>query len=145
MAELSIHDNRIVSYEVDGERERIVFHTRFEETEPFEKTDLIFDKVFAYHLEHDNFGNIIYGVEEISLSGLLTSQRPVFERGQKYGWPGPWNGSPESSLEHLEADGAKAFQISSSYGLTGWVIARSCHVEEASAGRAPGSLTPSSS
>jgi hypothetical protein len=50
MPERSIHDNRVVSYEVDADRRRIVLHTRFEAPEPQEATDLVFEGVLAYHL-----------------------------------------------------------------------------------------------
>jgi hypothetical protein len=123
--ELSIHDNRVVSYEVDGERRRIVLHTRFEDRDPVECTDLVFEGVLAYYFENDNFGNILFGVEEIPVSQLVAHNRRLFEAGSKYAWPGPWNESPEASIQHFESTGAKAFEISSSYGLDGWVVADS--------------------
>jgi len=132
---LSIHDNRVVSYEVDGERRRIVLHTRFEDREPVECTDVIFEGVLAYHFENDNFGNILFGVEEIPVPQLVARNRRLFEEGSKYAWPGPWNDSPEASIQHFESTGANAFEISSSYGLAGWVVADSCHLEP-SRGRA---------
>jgi len=127
--EPSIHDNRVVSYEVDGEHRRIVLHTRFEDREPIECTDVIFDAVLAYHFENDNFGNILFGVEEIPLPQLVACNRRLFEDGSKYAWPGPWNRSPEASVQHFESNQAKAFEISSSCGLAGWVVAGSCHIE----------------
>jgi len=128
MQEPSIHDNRVVSYEVDGERRQIVMHTRFEAREPTEHTDLIFEGVLAYHFENDNFGNILFGVEEIPVPQLVASYRSLFEKGTKYAWPGPWNTSPEVSVRDFESQGAKAFEISSSYGLAGWVVAKSYHL-----------------
>ena len=129
MQEPSIHDNRVVSYKVDGERRQIVMHTRFEDREPIEHTDLVFEGVLAYHFENDNFGNILFGVEEIPVSQLVASNRSLFEEGVKYAWPGPWNTSAEVSVQHFEFEGAKAFEISSSYGLVGWVVAKSYRIE----------------
>jgi hypothetical protein len=100
-------------------------HTRFEDREPIEHTDLIFEGVLAYRFENDNFGNILFGVEELPVSQLVASHRSLFEEGVKYAWPGPWNTSPEASVQHFESEGAKAFEISSSYGLAGWVVAKS--------------------
>lgn len=125
MQEPSIHDNRVVSYEVDGERRQIVVHTRFEDRDPVEHTDLIFEGVLADHFENDNFGNILFGVEEIPVAQLVVSYRSLFEDGAKYAWPGPWNTSPEVSVQHFQSEAAKAFEISSSYGLAGWVVAKS--------------------
>jgi len=128
MPERSIHDSRVVSYEVDGERRRVVLHTRFDERVPVEFTDLIFEGVLAYHFENDNFGNILFSVEEVPVAQLVASCRNLFEEGSKYAWPGSWNESPEASLDHFQSHAGKAFEISSSYGLAGWVIAESYRV-----------------
>ena len=137
MTEPSIHDNRVVSYEVECERRRIVPHTRSGgEREPFEFTDLIFEGVLAYHLEHDNFGNILFGVEELPVAQLVSHGQRVFEAGSKWGWPGPWNTSPEASIDYLVSKRARAFEISSSYGLAGWVIADGCRLKAVSGARA---------
>lgn len=125
----SVHDNRIIAYEVDAERRRIILHTRFDDRTPTEYTDVIFDGVLGYRFENDNFGNIILDIEEISLSQLLSDNRNVFEGGKKYGWPGVWNESPEASMHYFESNRAKAFEISSSFGMDGWVIAESYRLE----------------
>ncbi|HTO70379.1 MAG TPA: hypothetical protein VMR31_11010 [Myxococcota bacterium] len=129
MPERSIHDSRVISYEVDGERRRIVLHTRFDERVPVEHTDVIFEGVLAYHFENDNFGNILFSIEEVPVAQLVAGCRSLFEEGSKFAWPGPWNESPESSLDHIRSCGGKAFELSSSYGLDGWVIAESYRVE----------------
>lgn len=131
MPERSIHDNRVVSYEVDADRRRIVLHTRFEEREPKESTDLVFEGVLAYHLENDNFSNILLGVYEIPVAQLVERERSRFEEGFQYAWPGPWNVSPQASIDHLQSKGARAFEIQSAYGLAGWVVAESYRLEAA--------------
>jgi hypothetical protein len=122
----SIHDNLLVGYEVDAEQRRIVLHTRFEERSPVEHTDVLFEGVSAYRFEGDNFENILFGIDEVPLAHLLSKERALFEQGKEYAWPGLWNTSMDASLTHLRAEGAKGFEISSSLGMNGWVIARSC-------------------
>jgi hypothetical protein len=129
MPEPSIHDNRVVSYEVDGERRRIVLRTQSGDQEPVERTDVIFEGVLAYFFQNDNFGNILFGIEEIPIRDLVEDRRNLFEAGAKYGWPGPWNQSVETSIHHLQTKDAKGFEISTSYGLEGWVVAESCRLE----------------
>ena len=129
MPERSVHDNRIVAYQVDAERRRIVLHTRDEEPVPAEQTDIVFEGVLAYYFEGDNLGSILAGVKEIALEQLVGKNRALFEREHKYAWPGPWNTSPEASLHHFQSNGAKAFEISSYYGLAGWVVADACRFE----------------
>src|SRR5262245_54138977 len=125
----SVHDNRITRYEVDSESRRITLHTTFGEGHPVEHTDIIFDGVLAYNFEGDNFGTIIFRVEEVPLPHLLQKNRRLFEDGKKYAWPGVWNESVEVSLRHFESNTAKAFEISSSFGMGGWVVAKSCRFE----------------
>lgn len=127
----SIHDNRVISYEVDGECRRIVLHTRFGEGDHVEYADLVFEGVLAYHFENDNFGNVLFGIAEVSVPRLVQRNRSLFDDGSKNAWPGPWNESPESAVLHLESNGAKAFEISSSYGLCGWIVAGSYRLEPA--------------
>jgi hypothetical protein len=131
MVGAGIHDNDVVSYEVNGANRRIVLHTLYDVPERREFTDVIFDGVFAYYFEHDNFGNTLFGVEEVFVTQLVVDNRSLFEEGVKYAWPGPWNESPEASIDHFESNGAKGFEISSSYGLAGWAIAMSCRLEAA--------------
>jgi hypothetical protein len=84
MQEPSIHDNRVISYEVDGQNRRIVLHTRLEERQPFEVTDVIFEGVLAYHFENDNFCNILFGIEEVPVEQLVQENRSLFEQGAPY-------------------------------------------------------------
>jgi hypothetical protein len=119
----------VVSYEVHCEQSRIVLHTRFEDRDPIERTDVIFKGVLAYNFEGDNFGNILMGVYEVPVPQLVEGNRQLFEDGAKYAWPGPWNDSPEACIRHFQSAGAKAFEVSSSYGLAGWVVAGSYRLE----------------
>ena len=56
MSQPSIHDNRVVGYEVDGNACRIVLHTQGTHDAPGEFIDIVFEGVMAYLLEGDNFG-----------------------------------------------------------------------------------------
>jgi hypothetical protein len=126
---ISVHDNRVIAYQVDCERRRIVLHTRFDEREPVELTDVIFEGVEAYELAGDNFGNILFDVREIPIAQLVDEHRATFAEGVVFAWPGSWNESPEAALRHFEAEGVKAFEIASAFGLAGWVVARACRRE----------------
>ena len=132
MQDRSVHDNQIIAYEVDGQRRRIILHTRYDSGSIREFTDVVFDGVHAYRFENDNFGNIILDIEEVSLAELLDENAITFEHGEKFGWTGVWNTSREASLRHLESKGAKAFTMSSSFGMDGWVISESYRLEEMS-------------
>lgn len=122
--EISIHDNQILSYCVSAEKAEIRLHTFFSDHEPHEYTDIVFADVAAYYFENDNFRTIIFGVDEIDLLALYTESKELFDRGRNYGWPGPWNTSEDALLDYLNQREIKAFALSSSYGMSGWILAK---------------------
>jgi hypothetical protein len=70
---LSIHDNLLVSYEVQCEARTIVLRTeRRTKNQPATRVNVIFNGVQAYRFENDAFGNIIVGLESVALDGFLT-------------------------------------------------------------------------
>jgi hypothetical protein len=81
MPEISVHDNKVVSYLVDGQHRRIVLHTQ---SEGRELIDIIFEGVLAYHFENDNFKNILFDVVEVSVGQVVADDRSLFEAGSKY-------------------------------------------------------------
>jgi hypothetical protein len=122
----SVHDNLLVGYEVMCEQRRIVLHTRFKELEPHEHTDVVFEGVEAYHFEGDDFGTILFDVVETSLDELVREEADRFERERNFCWPGGWNQSTDSVRAHLRERGCRAFVIHASFGMGGWVLAKSC-------------------
>ncbi len=125
MADLSIHDNRVTSYLVDGEQRCIVLHTVFEDRGPKERTDAVFEGVLAYQFENDNFGNILSGVAEVSAESIFQDSRQLFVEGESFCWPGSWNKSEAECLSYIHSCGVDGYLVCSSYGLSGWVLARS--------------------
>jgi hypothetical protein len=123
---ISVHDNLLYSYSVNCENRRIVLHTRFPTDSPTEYTDVIFTGVVAHHFEHVLSGNILFDVTEIPLRDLVTGSAVLFAAGKPYGWPdGIEYRDAEDLIGILEGRGAHGFEISSSYGMSGWVIAGS--------------------
>ena len=124
----SVHDNRIIGYEVDCQARRVVLHTVTDPSQPPERVDVVFNEVVAYKFEGDNFANVLLSLTEASLDELVRENAALFAENQKYCWPRPWNASTDSVLKHCESLGAKAFNLGSAYGMGGWVIAQSCAV-----------------
>ena len=121
--DISVHDNRLLSYTVNCREREIILHTAFLDREPHEYTDVVFSGVAAYRFEGDNFSTIIFDVSEVELEDIYTRQREVFANAKNYGWPTPYD-SAEELLRGLRAENVKGFVINSSYGLDGWVWAR---------------------
>jgi hypothetical protein len=120
---VSVHDNVLVSYEVQCEGRRIVLHTEFREVKPPERVDVVFVGVEGYHFEDDAFGNIVFGVETVPLEDLVARHRTEIEAAHRNtGWP--WAADLEAAPGLLRAMGVRGFELSASLGLSGWVLAR---------------------
>jgi hypothetical protein len=127
----SVHDNLLVSYEVQCEARTIVLRTEYREAgKTTEFTNIVLKGVQAYRFENDAFGNIILDLETVPTDQLLTEiGSEILESYRLAGSPGPWAANLESAAEHLRHRGVKGFILSSSYGLSGWVLAEEMSLE----------------
>ena len=133
---LSVHDNLLVSYEVQCETRTITLRTEYRlPDKPTEFTNVIFEGVQGYCFQNDAFGNIIFGVEPVPVEHLLTEfGTEIAESYRTGGSPGPWAANLESASEYLRERGIKGFILSPSYGLSGWVLAKEISVLSAEQG-----------
>jgi hypothetical protein len=131
LEDISVHDNFLVSYEVFCETRKIVFHTEYrDKTGYLEKTDIDFSGYNCYYFENDSvLGTIIFDIEEIDPMIVFEENIDKFASGIHYGWPGDWAESGESAKSFFDEKGLKAFAISSSCGLCGWIIATSIQIK----------------
>ncbi len=127
----SVHDNLLVSYTVLCEERRIILHTEYREVTPAERTDVRFEGVEAYCFDNDVFGTILFGIEEIGVADLVNRERERIEQGRKWGWPGGWAGSLHEETARLTQQEFRGWDVGSSIGLTGWVLARNMTVAAA--------------
>ncbi len=138
---LSIHDNMLVSYEVLCEARTIILRTEYRlENEPTEFVNVTFRGVEGYRFENDAFGNIIFDIETIPLEEFLAEHgEEISESYRVAGSPGIWAESLVTGLAYLREQGTQAFVLDSSYGLSGWVLAREISIlpaqQQASADR----------
>jgi hypothetical protein len=123
---LSVHDNLLVSYEVQCDARTILLRTEHRvKNEPTEFVNVIFKGVEGYRFENDAFGNIVFDVETIAIDQFLKEHgREISESYRMAGAPGPWAANLETASGHLLVQAIQAFILSSSYGLSGWVLAR---------------------
>ncbi len=130
---LSVHDNLLVSYEVQCEARIITLRTEYRGSDkPAESIDVVFEGVQGYHFENDAFGNIIFGVDTVSVEQLLTEfGAEIAESYRMAGSPGTWAANLSSAPECLVKQGIKGFRLSSSFGLSGWVLAKEISIVNA--------------
>ena len=123
-SDTSVHDNHILSYTVSSVERRIVIQTEYPHRDLHEFTDIIFDEVLAYHFTHDLFGSIIFDVAEVELRFFLKENAAMFEEGWRHGWPRGWNKAKEGIEVYVHGLEMRAFELCSSYGMDGWVLAK---------------------
>ena len=129
------HDYHLTGFAVDGAQEKITFNVSWPlpaGPEP-RSAVVVFSGVAGYFFEHDLGTNIILSLDEESLQNFLVEHADQFNREAKWGWPLFWQGTTEQTFEHLSARGVRCYELSSSYGLTGWVLAKSFEHREAGA------------
>lgn len=125
MSEPSIHDSLLIGYEVDGTARRIVLHTMPHQGGGEVPVDVIFESVAAYHFEGDCLHNIIFDIAETEAREVVGDGTAFRERHRICGWPRDWNSRAEGPAEFFARENLKVFAISCSYGMTGWVAAKS--------------------
>lgn len=88
-------------------------------------TRICFTGVEAYQFDRDNCGGILLEIVEQPLATFIEEQEGRFdETFRSSGWPRFWQGSKKEALEYLEAYSVKTFRFTTSYGMTGWILAR---------------------
>jgi hypothetical protein len=122
----SLHDHLLISYEVNCERRQIELRSRRQCPQcEAEEIAVLFEGVEAYQLENDAFGNIIFSLQAVPLELLLREQcRKIAESYRTAGAPGRWAADLSSAGQALARNGIKGYVLSSSYGLSGWVLAK---------------------
>jgi hypothetical protein len=128
----SWHDYHFTGYSVEGTKRQITIDVwwPYESSIDIKRASVVFSEVEGYFFGHDLGQNILYSISEEPLEAFLSRNAKRFEEEQKWGWPLFWRGSIGQTLDHLRGK-AKCFEISSSYGLSGWVMASKVEHHEA--------------
>jgi hypothetical protein len=122
-----VHDNFVYAYFVDCEQQRIVLHTSYRDKEPIEFTDVVFNGVLAHSFEHVLPGNILLDVREVSIETMVQEYAESFRESWRWGWPPiDYKGDLDVLQNRLHETSIRAYDIDSSYGLAGWVLALNC-------------------
>lgn len=126
----SIHDNLLVSYEVQCEARTITLRTEYRVPEKStEFTHVLLKGVEGYFFQNDAFGNIILSLDAVPLEYLLKEfGQEIKESYRMSGAPGKWAANLTSAPEYLRERGIQGFILSSSYGLSGWILAKEMSV-----------------
>lgn len=123
--ELSVHDNLLTGYAVDGIARTIVLHTQPPDADGKTFIDVHFDGVAGYQFDDDMLQNIVFDVADADADDFRST---VVELTARYGRAGlelGWDQKRESAEQFFERKELRLFMLTSSYGMSGWVAAKS--------------------
>lgn len=79
---------------------------------------------YQVDFENDMKNSIIFDVGEYSLNSFYEANYELIEKRKSYGWPIAAYDTKNDLINYLQLNQYKAFQICSSLGLCGWVLAK---------------------
>ena len=124
---LSIHDNVLNGYEVDGIAQTIVLHTVDPHADPPQHTDVLFDGVLDHYLRDTLLPSILYDIEPSDASKVIRESLSVIVAGHhRNGWPSFFADQIDTMVRNVEKSGCRFYVIGSSLGLDGWILAQDC-------------------
>lgn len=122
----SVHDNEIVSYNVDLQNAKITFQTLGGKDNEV-PVIIEFIEVLAYFFETQLLGSILLDISQFEISLFVTNNKELLEKQKDSAWPVYYD-KIEDLLEYLLHKNYNYYVISASYGLNGWVIAKEYNI-----------------
>ena len=122
-----IHDSIIQSYKVDFEAEALIINATYFMGEILEKLEVSFEGYLAHAFENEMKGSIVFDIQECPLDLFFKRESALVRERKSFGWPISYETENEL-IKFLQTHKYKAFEISSSYGLCGWVFAKQMNV-----------------
>ncbi|MBT2283614.1 hypothetical protein J7E78_08705 [Paenibacillus polymyxa] len=119
---ISIHDNEIISYEVDFQKSKITLNTLGGSGDS-DTTYIEFIDVLAHMFETQLQGSIILDISTFDIDRFSKHNKELLEKQKNYGWPMHYE-TIEDLLEYLQNENYNYYVISASYGFNGWIVAK---------------------
>lgn len=128
----SLHDYEIASYEVRCRTREIIIHAEYcYPDEPLVCAKALFREVATYRFWDDAFGNIIFDIEEVPVARIIHEYgAEIAESLRMSGAADEWARELTSAPAKLEAGGVHGFILTSSIGLSAWILAKEYCVED---------------
>ena len=123
----SVHDNEIISYSVNLKAGEIAMKTLRKEDKLTVEYLLIFNGVLAHYFENEINGSIIFDVEESDINTFLKDNKRLLTVRKAQCWPIYYD-NLEELINKLRKRKYSYYIISSSYGLSGWVLAKNFNI-----------------
>lgn len=125
----SFHDDYVIGYSVDCLSRCIEVKIGSPDWKGGGVRTLVFGDVERYHFENDAFGNIIASLEEVAVEHFLAEYREEIQRSFRMsGALGEWVNDFSGAPNLLGVRGTRGFILTSSLGLSGWILAKEASV-----------------
>jgi hypothetical protein len=120
-----VHDSQVLAYSADSRVCEVLLHLRAgPEGAPL--FDLKFNGAVAHQFPYPQMPSWVFGLTSIPARELLEREWSVIAEGFRLvGWPGNWAETLEKAVSYCEAAELTGFDLESSFGIEGWVLARS--------------------
>lgn len=122
-----MHDDCIVAYSVNLEEKSIVIHTYNNTKKKHGK--ICFFEVLTHSFKCIIDYNIILDIQECEMDFFFEDNREELIKMKGYGWPVDYLTEKEL-IDFLRTNEYKYIKIYSSYGMDGWILAKSYEIEE---------------
>jgi hypothetical protein len=130
----SIHDHHLISYTVNEETKEIILETVYREGGPvLERTTVVFSGVLSYRFRDHALprGTTLNSIEEVEPMTLFEQDWNDFAEERSFFWADLWCQSKDKAAAYFSANKIRGFDISSSIGLCGWVLAQKMEISVA--------------
>ena len=122
-----MHDNYIVGYSVDVKKKNIVIKTYNNTKE--KQNEILFLEVLTHSFKCIIDYNIISDIEEYEISAFCIDNQEELKKMEGYCWPIDYQTESEL-IEFLKNNDYKYIRVNSSYGMFGWILAKSYEIVE---------------
>ena len=118
-----LHDNEIISYEVNLSSRTITIYTQFKTSDSCKGTSMVFYDVLAHFFENELSGSVILEIDEYSIESFIEDNRLLLDNRKNGSWPTYYKTLAEFK-EKLINEQYNFYGITPSYGLGGWILAK---------------------
>lgn len=120
-----IHDSTIFSYTVDFDKHCLHLNTRLSEVE----TSIKFAELLAHKFDEVIDDNIVFEIFEATIEEFIESEKKYLLESIKYGFPSVYANSIKELESFLIEKEYKVFELISSLGMTGYIIAKDISID----------------
>ena len=122
-----MHDNCLVEYSVNLKEKKIIIQTYDNKKKKYKR--ILFYGVLTHSFKCIIDYNIIMDIQEYEAKKFLYDNEEEIVKLKDYCWPTNYQNEKEL-IDFLITNEYKYIKISSSYGMFGWILAKSYEIKE---------------